>query len=179
MKEKKKRQRKRVMQEQELVNDNVDIIVEKYYNKLRGQLINFVSKRLNTGDKINSQDLVQEACFRILKHTRKFGINETTLPSLFFTVLNNEYKRYVIGKKQISCLDDVEDFLVSSEMISNKNLESLTAMNMDATTKSIIGLRMVGYNNKEISDCLKIPIYTVNRKLYNIREKVRRENLLD
>ena len=61
---------------------NNQSIIADYYSKHRGELVAFVLLRLNNIDE--AEDLVQEVFLRLLHGQRP--INETTLPSLVFTL---------------------------------------------------------------------------------------------
>jgi RNA polymerase sigma-70 factor (ECF subfamily) len=135
-----------------------------------------------TRDQEDAKDLVQETAFRAFKNLDKFRTG-TNFKAWMRTILRNSFINNYRKKRTRNQVEaPIEDFLfaLESKTVHNQGVQKVQFERLEEIVEKLddqyripFMLHFQGYQYKEISDYLDIPIGTVKSRIFFARKKLK------
>ena len=161
-----------------------DYLIDRYKKRIYGIINSYFKKYGLTG--IDYEDYYQDCFIVFLKCLNGFDnehnfynyLSNAVIRKLSFLLKQKRQRDSILSLDynkddfNSSLIDTIED---EKEIYCDNRLEKFIEKRFDFTSKQIIDYKSRGYSYFEISEILNIDVKTLYRKLYKIRDVVKRE----
>jgi RNA polymerase sigma-70 factor (ECF subfamily) len=152
---------------------------EKLYSRYKQRILYYFYRMLNNNESL-AQDFSQELFFKILNKSELFNPDKkfsTWLSSIAHNMCKNEYRGREVRKIIVNS-DQLDQFIDEDKESGNEKQKSIELIynelnKLDESHRTAFLLKYrEGFDLKEISDILNLPIGTVKSRLFYARKKI-------